>query len=51
MMLPNEQRNCDHHFGDSGMQTTCTKCNISRDLAMIIGKAVARRQLKEKPTS
>lgn len=37
-----QQKNCDHDFGESGELETCSKCGITRDIARMVGMAVVK---------
>lgn len=42
MTLTEQQKTCDHHFGERGESDTCTKCGLARDVARLVGKAILR---------
>lgn len=46
MILTEQQKTCDHHFGESGEHQLCTKCGLDRDIARLVGKAVHRDWLR-----
>lgn len=48
MTLTEQQKTCNHHFGDQGEYMTCTKCQLDRDMARLVGKAIHRAWLAEK---
>lgn len=48
MILSDNQKTCDHHFGENGESMECTKCQLHRDMARIVGMAIHRAIMRQK---
>lgn len=38
MILTEQQKVCDHHFGEQGELDNCSKCGLDRHVARVAGK-------------